>query len=112
MRKTFWFRNSARASGRRKSDSWLPFLALLTLLASGSFLFIFREHIFGPFEHVVLSLRGSTSLGDELVPQLAVAFLRDEMGQNEQALGSLAKTPTDIPTYTYGGRFREDLGYR
>ena len=86
MRKTFWSHNSARASGPRKSDSWLLFLALLILFASGSFLFVFREHIFGPFEHVVLSLRGSTSLGDELMPQLAIAFLRDEMGAEQTGI--------------------------
>lgn len=68
-----------------KWNSWLLLLALLVLLASSS-LFFFRDRIFGPFEHVVLSLRGSTSLGDELMPQLAVAFLRDEMGAEQTGI--------------------------
>jgi phosphate transport system substrate-binding protein len=41
---------------------------------------LWRHRTFGPSEHILLSLSGSTSLGDELVPDLAEAFLRDELG--------------------------------
>ena len=85
MRKLFRSRNSSRPSESRERHSWLPALALLTIIAGGSLLF-FRERIFGPFEHVVLSLRGSTSLGDELMPRLAAAFLRDEMGAEQTGI--------------------------
>lgn len=55
-------------------------LVAATVLAVGLSAWFFRDRILVPTEHVVLSLQGSTSLGDELMPQLALAFLRDEMG--------------------------------
>ncbi len=62
-----------------RSHVWL-LLALFTVLATGVTAFSFRDRLLGPSEHVVLSISGSTSLGDELVPELAEAFLRDELG--------------------------------
>ena len=105
MRETFRYRNSAGASGPRgnmllhgqhKRNSWLLLLASLTLLASSS-LFFFRDHIFGPSEHVVLSLRGSTSLGDELMPRLAAAFLRDDMGAEQTGIRVASKDAKGHP---------------
>lgn len=52
------------------------------MLTSAS-LFLFRDRVFASSEHVVLSVQGSTSLGDELMPNLAAAFLRDEMGAEQ-----------------------------
>ena len=68
--------------GRGKTRLW-QVSAVFVLLLFGVGLFLFRDRIFGPPEHVVLSLHGSTSLGDELVPKLAEAFLRDELGATE-----------------------------
>ena len=39
-----------------------------------------RQQELLPKEHVVLTIHGSTSLGDDLMPKLAEAFLREEMG--------------------------------
>jgi phosphate transport system substrate-binding protein len=58
---------------------WLV-LSLTGLLLGGLAVFSFRDQVFGPSENIVLSLSGSTSMGDELVPKLAQAFLRDELG--------------------------------
>jgi phosphate transport system substrate-binding protein len=55
-------------------------LALSVLLMAAITAFFLRGRFLVPPEHVVLSLQGSTSLGDELVPKLAEAFLRDELG--------------------------------
>jgi phosphate transport system substrate-binding protein len=63
----------------QRPGTWLAVSALLVVVASAS-LFFFRDRIFTNSEHVVLSLWGSTALGDELMPKLAAAFLRDEMG--------------------------------
>ncbi len=49
---------------------------LLVTLAGINF---FRNTRLWSSEHVVLSIRGSTSLGDELIPKLVQSFLRDEM---------------------------------
>ena len=61
-----------------KRKALLAFLgSLLALMIAGAFStwsFLFR-----PPEHIVLSIQGSTTLGDELMPKLAEAFLRDEM---------------------------------
>ncbi len=46
-------------------------------------LFFLRERVWSRSEHIILSLQGSTSLGSELMPKLAEAFLRDEMGAVE-----------------------------
>ena len=69
--------------GRRNQNKLLLILlGSLTLLASSSLIW-FRNRIFAPSEHIVLSMRGSTSLGDQLMPKLAEAFLRDEMGAEQ-----------------------------
>jgi phosphate transport system substrate-binding protein len=69
---------------------WITLSALFILIASGLF-FLFRDHVLAGSEHVVLSLRGSTSLGDELMPKLAAAFLRDEMGAVQTGMKLKAK---------------------
>jgi phosphate transport system substrate-binding protein len=60
------------------NNLWIVFSALMLMLAA--VVVFFPDRIFSPSEHVVLSLSGSTSLGDELMPELAEAFLRDELG--------------------------------
>jgi phosphate transport system substrate-binding protein len=70
--------------GRRKGV-FLASAAAVVLIA-GTFAAIFHDRIFGPSEHIILSLHGSTSLGDELVPKIAEAFLRDELGATETGL--------------------------
>jgi len=94
-------RNSARKSsqggsslfrGVSKWNHWLALLALIILIGC-SFAWFFRDWSFLPYEHVVLSLHGSTSLGDELMPRLAEAFLRDEMGASETGFRIASKDP-------------------
>jgi phosphate transport system substrate-binding protein len=70
------------SEGRGKTRLW-EISAVCALMLAGIGLFLFRDKVFGPPEHIVLSLRGSTSIGDELVPKLAEAFLRDEFGATE-----------------------------
>src|SRR4051794_14441423 len=80
-----------RASGTRLSRTfslrlsranWATASGLIILVAA-LFVFLLRDRLWATSEHVVLSLQGSTSLGDELMPNLAAAFLRDEMGAVE-----------------------------
>ena len=69
-----------RTASRREKARYVFVLllcSLLVLIAAG--VFWFRDSIFRPYEHIVLSIEGSTTLGDELMPKLAQAFLRDEM---------------------------------
>jgi phosphate transport system substrate-binding protein len=66
-----------------KENRWLTLSASILVIASASCFFFFRDPLFSNYEHIVLSLQGSTSLGDELMPQLAAAFLRDEMGAQQ-----------------------------
>ncbi len=65
-------------------------IAILVLILAG-FGILFRDNLFGPAEHIVLSLNGSTSLADELVPQLAQSFLRDELGADQTGLRLVSK---------------------
>src|ERR1700676_3225785 len=76
--------NAVSSTGRVKNYA-IILLGLLMLLTSGA-AFLFRDRLFRPTEHIVLSLQGSTSLGDELMPRLAVAFLRDEMGAQQTGI--------------------------
>jgi phosphate transport system substrate-binding protein len=64
---------------------WGGIFGSIALIAA-VILFLMRVHVWAPTEHVVLSLEGSTSLGDELMPRLATAFLRDDMGAVETGL--------------------------
>ena len=63
----------------RVRNFWIP-LSVAIFLVAGACLFFLRDRIFGQSENVVLTLKGSTALGDELIPKLAAVFLRDEMG--------------------------------
>ena len=76
---------------RRRGFWWTTLSAVLLLAVSASFLFFFRDQLFAHSEHVVLTLRGSTSLGDELMPKLAAAFLHDEMGAVQTGIRVVAK---------------------
>jgi phosphate transport system substrate-binding protein len=62
---------------RSRLGLWIA-LAVVFLLA-GATLALLRDRIFAAPEQIVLSLKGSTSVGDELAPRMAEAFLRDEM---------------------------------
>lgn len=64
--------------GIRRRRILVVFLGSLLILASVG-LYLFRNSLFRPPEHIVLSIQGSTTLGDDLMPTLARAFLRDEM---------------------------------
>jgi phosphate transport system substrate-binding protein len=64
--------------GKRVTFFWIALTCMLLVFASVG-LFLFRGSLFRPPEHVVLSIQGSTTLGDELMPKLAEAFLRTEM---------------------------------
>lgn len=66
----------SRQSVRRNTLSALLSSILALLVVSA---FWFRNSLRLPTEHIVLSIHGSTTLGDELMPRLAEAFLRDEM---------------------------------
>ena len=63
--------------GRYKS--WTLVVASIVLL-SGALVVFANDWIMGRSEHILLSLYGSTTLGDELAPKLAEAFLHDEFG--------------------------------
>ena len=67
----------------RLMRSGLAALVGLMILMAGLILFSIRGRLWAPSEDIVLSLQGSTSLGDELMPKLAAAFLRDDMGAVE-----------------------------
>jgi phosphate transport system substrate-binding protein len=45
-----------------------------------------RASAFDHSEHVVLRIQGSTSLGDDLVPELAQAFLRDDLNATDTGI--------------------------
>ncbi len=90
--KTWWLFGSITTAQARSTQDRVPIkskppVKSKTLLAlSGSLLgfmivgaFSIRSLLFRPPEHIVLSIQGSTTLGDELMPKLAEAFLRDEM---------------------------------
>ena len=76
----------ARAGFKRYRNGFLLALAALLLMLTGATAFIFRDRLLAPPEHIVLSLYGSTSLGDELMPKLAEAFLRDELGAKKTGI--------------------------
>jgi phosphate transport system substrate-binding protein len=59
--------------------SWVLLVASLVLL-SGAFVVFAHNWMLSASEHILLSLYGSTTLGDELAPTLAEAFLHDEFG--------------------------------
>src|SRR5437762_12822378 len=67
----------------RSSRIWLLLLLALIIAVGSVSIFFLGDRIFERSEHIVLSLRGSTSLGDELMPRLAAAFLRDEMAAEQ-----------------------------
>lgn len=50
------------------------------ILVLGTVLALVRQQDLAPQEIVVLTIRGSTSLGDDLMPKLAESFLREQMG--------------------------------
>src|SRR4051794_11095380 len=77
---------SARGPRPGRLRSGWAALAGLMILISAFFLFSIRDRLWASSEDVVLSLQGSTSLGDELMPKLAAAFLRDDMGAVETGL--------------------------
>lgn len=71
-------RSIADLHGNRTRSTSAVVLGLLAVLIAVG-VFSLREFLFRPSEHIVLSIQGSTTLGDELMPKLAQAFLRDEM---------------------------------
>jgi len=77
---------SARGPRPGRLRSGWAALAGLMILISAFLLFSIRDRLWASSEDVVLSLQGSTSLGDELMPKLAAAFLRDDMGAVETGL--------------------------
>jgi phosphate transport system substrate-binding protein len=65
--------------------------------------FAFRDSLFQPSEHIVLSIQGSTTLGDELLPKLARAFLHDEMKAQNTGIRIGAKDARGhSPVYVWG----------
>jgi phosphate transport system substrate-binding protein len=65
--------------GSKKSRSRLWFgavLAVVCLLVAGFFV---ARYLIKPREETILVMRGSTSVGDELAPKMAEAFLRDQL---------------------------------
>lgn len=87
---------------RFRVNTWLTICALFTiLLGAGLFL---REKLLGPSETIVLSLQGSTSLGDELMPKLALAFFRDEMGAVQTGIKIVRKDSMGHPDLHVWGK--------
>jgi phosphate transport system substrate-binding protein len=65
--------------------------------------FAFRDSLFQPSEHIVLSIQGSTTLGDELLPKLARAFLHDEMKAQDTGIRIGPKDARGhSPVYVWG----------
>lgn len=97
-----------RASGRR--NLWL-ILFVIVLIAMSAVLIFFRDRIFRHPEQIVLSLQGSTSLGDELMPRLAAAFLRDEMGAEQTGFRIAGRDENGHPFLHVWGKVpgRQDL---
>lgn len=81
-------RTGLRVKGRRGTSAVLLGLFFFVIFAG---LFFFRDFLFRPPEHIVLSLQGSTTLGDELMPKLAQSFLRDEMKAQSTGIRIAAK---------------------
>src|SRR3954464_11207110 len=73
---------SRRLRPRVRKTWWAASVGVMALIF-GLILISTLDHLWTPSEHIVLSLQGSTSLGDELMPKLAAAFLRDDMGAEE-----------------------------
>ena len=62
---------------RRRTLLWVGLALLLLLLALGAF--FFKDRLMTPSEEIILTLKGSTSVGDQLAPKMAEAFLRDQL---------------------------------
>jgi phosphate transport system substrate-binding protein len=58
----------------------------IVILTAALSLYFFRDRLWTRSEHIILVMRGSASLSDELMPKLAEAFLRNEMGAVETGL--------------------------
>ena len=63
-----------------KQSARLAIILVVSVIALASVaVLLLYDSILGPSEHIVLSIQGSTTLGDALIPKLAQAFLRDDM---------------------------------
>jgi phosphate transport system substrate-binding protein len=60
-----------------KKKLWIGAAVLLLLIGAG--VFFLRDSLFGASEQIVLAMHGSTSVGDELAPKMAEAFLREQL---------------------------------
>src|ERR1017187_8895191 len=58
----------ARTISKRYRNRWLLAMAALLFLLAGVTAFFLRDRLLAPPEHVVLSLYGSTSLGNKPMP--------------------------------------------
>lgn len=84
-------------------NKWVALLVLVISLAAAIGLLL-RDRLWATSEHVVLSLRGSTSLGDDLMPKLAAAFLRDDMGAVETGFKIAGKDAKGHPRLHVWGK--------
>jgi len=82
---------SKRVSPEERNATFTIVFLVALISFAGAAVFIFRYHIFEPAEHIILSLKGSTTLGDELMPKLAEGFLRNEMGATQTGVKIAAK---------------------
>jgi phosphate transport system substrate-binding protein len=78
------------ALGKGRQNLSIALFGLLLIFGSIG-IFSFRHSLLRPSEHVVLSIQGSTTLGDELMPKLAEAFLREEMRATKTGIRTSGK---------------------
>jgi phosphate transport system substrate-binding protein len=94
----------SRTQGADRTNGLWLILFASALVVTSVVLLLFRDRIFRPSEQIVLSLYGSTSLGDELMPQLAAAFLRDEMGAEKTGVRVAGKDERGHPYLRVWGK--------
>lgn len=62
---------------KKRTLLWAALAAIVLLLGVAAF--FLKDKLFGSSETIILVMKGSTSVGDELAPKMAEAFLRDEL---------------------------------
>ena len=75
---------SIRSLPHSGAERWVFGASLALVLFSA--MYWIRAGAFDHSEHVVLRIEGSTSLGDDLVPELAQAFLRDDLNATDTGI--------------------------
>jgi phosphate transport system substrate-binding protein len=83
---------------------WLGIVAVLLLLVGAGVWY------FWPSEHIILSLKGSTSIGDELAPKLAESYLRDVLKAEQTGTTTAGKDKDGHPYLHVWGKVPGERG--